>query len=320
MDKPSSNFETFDSARIIPNKAEQKNIPDSKPPQSYSQIVLGYDYSTTDRKQTDDLRIEGCEMTTSFGVQSKAGSKPGSMEHSVMCAFDMGNTDHAKFIECMNRLHFGCSHVLFTQKGAVKMYNFKVEDAEGTGLKNPVYRPRDEVTGEPIEGRKPSMFFKLFCRGKPPLGEQTLFTGPDGKVIPWTFLQNVEMKFIPLIHVKRIYIGSKASIQMEIVSAIVTSIHARNTTTQQTATLQRLQHERAGLADTVAAQLAKLSADRQDQLLSPPCTTESEPGQPTFAGISSNQPTMTSLQQDKVPSLADFTSNAPLRLPTVTYS
>jgi hypothetical protein len=193
-------------------------------------------------------------------------------------------------MDAVTQIHGGCAYILSQMKGAVKLYNFNAQMAEATGLKNPIYRARDEVTGEVIQGRAPSMFLKLFSRGKAPMVEQTLFTGLDGKPIPWALMAGVEMKFIPLIHVKRIYVGGgKASIQMEVVSAIVTSIRARNTTTRQLGTIQRLQQARPELADTVAAQLAKLTTDRQDQMLGgappPPEQQDTDQTQPTFAGI-----------------------------------
>ena len=276
--------------------AEQKTIPGTgpganppQPAQFYYQVPLMYNFGTNENRILNDFLFEACEMDTAFGIQSKAGQS-GRVEHSVMCRFDMNNGEHARFIDIMGQLHGGCAYILHQMKGTVKLYNFNAQMAEATGLKNPVYRARDEVTGDVIQGRAPSMFLKLFSRGKPPMVEQTLFTDLDGKPISWTLLQGVEMKFIPLIHVKRIYVGGgKASIQMEVVSAVVTSIRARNTTTRQLNTIQRLQQARPELADTVAAQLAKLTIDRQDQMMGgaiPPSPAQGNEGdQPTFAGL-----------------------------------
>lgn len=290
-----STYINYTNNRLSCTPAEQKTIPGTGPqanppsaPQNYYQIPLMYNFGTNENKILNDFMLEGCEMDTGFGIQSKAGQS-GRMEHSVMCRFDNNNPEHARWIETMGQLHGGCAYILSQMKGVVKLYNFNAQMAEATGLKNPVYRARDEVTGDVIQGRAPSMFLKLFSRGKGNMVEQTLFTGLDGKPIPWALMQNVEMKFIPLIHVKRMYIGGgKASIQMEVVSAIVTSIRARNSTTRQTDTIQRLQAARPELADTVAAQLAKLTIDRQDQMLgAPPAADQGTPtgDQPTFAGV-----------------------------------
>lgn len=352
-----STYTDFTVTRLSCTPSEQKTIPGTgpqatppSPPQYYYQIPLMYNFGTAENRILNEFLFEGCEMDTQFGIQSKPGQS-GRVEHSIMCRFDANNQEHNRFIESVGQIHAGCAYILAQMKGAVKLYNFNATSpqmAEATGLKNPVYRARDEVTGEVIQGRAPSMFLKLFSRGKAPMVEQTLFTGLDGKPIPWALMQGVEMKFIPLIHVKRIYVGGgKASIQMEVVSAVVTSIRARNTTSRQMGTIQRLQHARPELADTVAAQLAKLTTDRQDQMLGgavpPPPEQHAGTDQPTFAGITptgqrqmaratqggtaqlaqitATQPAPATLPNIPAlggqPAMQDFTANAPLRAPVI---
>ena len=295
-----TDFASFGVARLTCTPAERKTIPGTgqeatppSPAQYYYQIQLMYNFSADPEKPIlNELIMEGCEMESKFGIQSKPAQN-GRMEHSIMTSFDMNNTDQSRFVETIGQIHGGCAYILQAMKGTVKMPNFNAQQAVATGLKNPIYRPYDEVTGDPIPGRAPSMFFKLFSRGKPPMVEQTLFTGLDAKPIPWGLLQGVEIKFIPLIHVKRIYVGGgKASVQMEVLSAIITSVRTRNTATRQTGTIQRLQQNRPQLLDQVAAQIAKITADRQDQLLGvtqaqpPPQEGGDQTGaQPTFTGI-----------------------------------
>jgi hypothetical protein len=303
----------------------------------------------------NEFIIEGCEMDSKFGIQSKPGVS-GRLEHSIMCTFDGNNGDHARFLETLGTIHAGCAYILGQVKGAVKLFNFNPDMAEATGLKNPVYHPRDAVTGAVLQGRNPSMFLKLFSRGKPPMVEQTLFTGLDTKPIPWTLLTGVEMKWIPLLHVKRIYVGGgKGSIQLEVISAVVTAIRARNTETRQTGTIDRLKAARPELQDAVAAQLAKLTATRQEQLLGlvggvqQPYLDAAAPAgageaQPTFAGIAptgQRQPVQPQMggQMAQItpgggapmmamlpaipplagaqPTMQDFTAAAPPRAPTV---
>ena len=334
LNVPYATYRDYTNNRLSCTPAEQKMIPGTgpqanppQPPQYYYQIPLMYNLGTGESKVLSDFMLEGCEMETGSGIQSKTGPS-GRMEHSVMCRFNNNNPEHVRFIETMNQLHGGSAYILQQMKGAVKLYNFNAQMAEATGLKNPVYRARDEMTGEPIQGRAPSMFLKLFSHGKPPMVEQTLFTGLDGKPIPWTLMQNVEMKFIPLIHIKRIYVGGgKASIQMQVLSAIVTSIRARNSTTRQLSTIHRLQAERPELADTVAAQLAKLTTDRQDQMLgtAPASDTTQDGDQPTFSGITptgqrqgvDRQNSPSQAQGASPQNMQDFTADAPPRLPAI---
>lgn len=331
-------YRDFQVTRLSCTPAEKKQIPGTgptavppTPPQHYHQIPIMYNFGTDDKRALDEFQFEGCEMTSKFGIQSKQGQS-GRMEHSIMVTYDTNQPEQNAFLDFISKVHGGCAYILQSMKGAVGMYDFQANMASATGLKSPIYRPRDEITGEPIQGRQPSSFWKLFSRGKPPMVEQTLFTDPEGKPIPWSLLTGVELKFIPLIHLKRIYIGGgKASIQMEVVSAIVTLARPRNTATRQTATLEQLKRNRPQLADQVAAQLAKLTSERQDQMLgltaAPANETQHQEGnsdnQPTFAGIAPTGgrpgavPQMAALPSPSVPSMQEFTANAPVRAPVI---
>jgi hypothetical protein len=298
---------------------EQKTIPGTGPtavppqaPQFYYVVPLMYNLGSTDAPVLSEFHFEACELETSFGIQGKPGPN-GRLEYSLMVKFDLNNNDNVRFLECINDIHSGCGYILGKIKGGVKLFNFNPDMAEATGLKNPIYRPRDEMTGDIIQGRAPSMFLKLFSRGKAPMVEQTLFTGLDGKPIPWKLLEGVEMRFIPLLHIKRMYVGGgKASIQMEVLSAIVTSVKARNTTPKQLATIHRLQAARPELQDTVAAQLARLSAERQEALLasqglSNDAADEEQPNAPTFSSINTGQKPAPSAN------ISGFVGGAPMR-------
>jgi hypothetical protein len=288
-------YNNFSTERLTASQAETKTVPGTgpganppTPPQNYYQISIMYNYGT-DTSRVNDFLIEGPEIESSAGIQSKpAQSGVGRFDHSIPCRFDLGDPDQKKFIDVMDSIYRACAYIIGTMKGAVNLRYFEAERPEGQ-FTNPVYRPFDKVTNQVIAGRAPSMYLKLFSRGKDAMAEQTLFTGVDGNPIPWPLLQNVEMKFIPLIHVKRIYVGSKASLQMEVQSAIVTSIRARNSASKQLATLQRLQHERPKLVDEVAGQVARLSMDRKEQLPQNNQPNNQAPpesnNQPTFAGI-----------------------------------
>ena len=288
-------YSDYTNNRLTCTQREEKMVPGTgpgteKPPAVYYQVPLLYNYGHGENKSLNDFMLEGCELESSFGIQSKPGQS-GRMEHTLMTKINMNDAEQARFVDSIGQIHAGCCYILGQMKGAVKMFDFNPQ-APGGLFKNPIYRPRDEITGDYIPGRAPSIFFKLFSRGKAPYAEQTLFTGLDEKPIPWTLLQNVEMKFIPLIHIKRVYVGGgKASLQMEVVSAIVTSIRARGTATRQSTTIQRLRTDRPELTDTVAAQLAKITIDRQNQMMGTPDlqgpeTQSTGDEVPTFAGVS----------------------------------
>lgn len=340
-------FTDYTTQALSCTPPEKKTVPNTggqtgKPEQNYNRIALMYDMGKDGKRAVNDFLLEGCEMESSIGIQSKLAQNGVSMEHSLMCRFDPNNEEQMRFLEVMGQIHAGSCYIVGQFKGPLKMFDFNPQ-APGQTFKSPVYRPRDELTGEFIPGRSPSMFWKLFSRGKPPMVEQTLFTDLEGKAIPWTLLQGVEMKFIPLIHIKNIYCGGKGcSLQIEIVSAIVTSIRARNTAVRNTATLQRLREARPELADQVAGQLAKLTLDRQEQMLGVQAvgalanTADTDEGQPTFAGITrveqrpavqaqitqpAGSPQYGALPAIPplagTPTLQDFTAAAPTRNPAI---
>ena len=350
-------YNEYTNGKLSCSPPEKKTVPgtgpSAKPPspeQNYFNIPLLYNFASDGSKSYGELQLEGCEMTTALGLRSQANAQTGRVEHSMMTRFDMNNPEQARFLQVIDEIHAGSAYIVQQYKVAVKMPRFNAEMAQDTGFKHPVYRPLDEVTGQPSEGRQPSMFFKLFQRGKAPFCEQTMFTDVQGKVIPWTLLQNVEMRFIPLLHFKRVYVGGgKISLQIEMLSAIVTSIKGRGTTTNQMSTISRLQQARPELVDSVAAQLAKLTSDRQDQLLAGSVTSTTNPqeaveqqqAQPTFSGIVPNRsgpntPGAPSTAQlpppgalpnigaipaigGAMPSIGDFTGQAPTR-PTIAFN
>jgi hypothetical protein len=320
--------------RVSCTPSEQKAVPGTgpaanppTPPSYYYQIPLMYNFGTAEKPVLNEFLFEGCELETK-GIQSKLNQQA-RMEHSIMSKFDGNNPDHNRMIEAINHIHAGCCYIIQQMRGAVKLYDFNAQ-APGGLFKNPIYRARDEVTGEFIPGRAPAVFFKLFDRGP---GQRTLFTGPDGKEIDWELLKSVDMKYIPLIHIKRIFCGGgKASLQMEVVSAVVTKVVASGSVTRQLPTIHNLQQSRPELVDTVSAQLAKLTTDRQDQLLGgtglPPAGQNPGSGQPTYTGIAPtggrqmaqniapalpaplpNIPALGSTQ----PTMQDFTAAAPQR-------
>jgi hypothetical protein len=321
-------YDQYNNSRLASTPAEKKTVPGTGPSatppsaeQNYYNVPLMFNYGTLENKILDDFFLEACPLVSNGGIQIKTSQK-GVEECSIMVRFDSSAADQTRFLQTMGEIHWGASYVLSTMKGAVKLHNFNnttPQMCEATGFKNPIYRARDEITGEPIQGRSPSMFLKLFKRGKPPMEEKTLFTDLAKKPIPWQLLIGVDLKFVPLLHIKRIYVGGgKASLQMEVVSAVVLSLKARNTTTRQTSTIDKYAQESPDMVDAVSAQVASLMSSRQDQMMGAHIPviagtaaasgwTPSTEATPTFAGI---VPTGTGNNV----SMTDFTAGAPPRV------
>lgn len=280
-------------APVVPQQQGQQQ----KAPTHYHVIQLLYNFDTDlGKKRIDDICIEGCEMYSNGGIRGGVtdnGDGTKKEQYSIMVAFDITNHEQMLFVECYNQLYMGAAHILFELRGQVAMPGFKEADPTSTGFKHPIHRPLDPLTNGIIEGRKPSTFLKLFKRkGYDGKVDRTLFCLPDGTEIPWECLNNVEMKFTPLINVKRIYIGQKALIQSEVVSAIVTHMIERNSIPKQLETMTKLTENDPELIDRVAAQFSRIMVARQDAIkaaesepVTPTVQTQTQDNQPTFAGI-----------------------------------
>jgi hypothetical protein len=128
------------------------------------------------------------------------------------------------------------------------------ENPEACGFKHPVYYPRDKVTLEIVPGKSPSLYLALSIRKD----AKTMFCGLDEQPISWDLLKNVSMSFVPLVQFEKIYVGGgKPSLQMKLVSAVVTSVVSKSSLVRQKSTIERLKQSRE-LCDTVARQIEAL--------------------------------------------------------------
>ncbi len=322
-------YDNFDIANLVfPQKAEKKTIPGTgptamppTPEQYYHQIVLKYKYPNGTE---GDLFIEGPEVKSSFGLQEKASmTGKNGVECTIPIRLDLNDPEHLRFIEVCKKVHAGCSQLLEKFKLQVGLKFFKASDPEATGLPfKMLYFPTNKETLEIIEGQPPSMYFKLFDRGN----RKTLFNQPNEEPVSWDQLKGVEIKFYPLLHIKRIYVSSKASIQTELSSGIITHIEQTTANTKQVHTIARLTTLNPDLKDRVAAQFAKVNALRSANNTQPVAqantaetTTEASDDSPTFSGIGANVTSSTPANGLNLPSfpnlptMPDFTAGAPSR-------
>ena len=263
-------YDEYKPESLTASKPESKQIPNSIPAQNYHVINLEYNYGTEESPIFRPFEMELCEFHTSTGVISKSSNNPDKMDESIMIKFDINNKEQFESMDAIRGVYTKCASILAGVKGIVKMHTFDSKTPE-SGFRNPIYYPRDDVTGEIIPGRSPSTFLKLFNRTNNNNTEQTLFVDPKNKPVDKKLLLSVEMSFIPLIHFKRLYIGSgKCILQMEMKSAIITDIRPRNTQSKQIYTINKLNQNNPELENKVASQLARLTADKQETLLPAP--------------------------------------------------
>lgn len=291
---------------------------------NYYEIPFKYRYGD----RIDDFLMEWPEVHSMGGLTEKIGLS-GRPEFSIMVPLpNKGQTQVV--LEKLNLIHKAACKFVYQKKGIVKMFDFDAEKP-GASFKNPIYYFRDKTTGEYIAGRDPAMFVKCFKRGFGAMEESTLFHRPvkvmkDGKQIisyepiPWALVKNTEMRFIPLMHIRRISIVSgKASIQMEMVSAIVTYVAGRGTTSRQTDTLEQLVNTDASLISSLEEQIAKLTMARQS-LLDASGIAASSSQQGGGQSTETNAGTMTNISGSASPPPAAAlppTPGGPMQMPAV---
>jgi hypothetical protein len=278
--------QAFDVTKLTCLEPIQKTIPGQS--STYYDVPLRYNYGTPENPLYDEFLMEWPEVDSRYGITENTNQQ-GRIEFSIMVSFPP--TDKMKTLLAKHdEIYFGCAQLLQQIRTKVKKHNFNGSDinmAKTSGLKEIIYYPRDEATGELKSGKNPSCFLKLYKRTTKSSGEEkTLFTQLTKKLdassvpvldnegnpvwtsvpIDWSLLKNVEMKFIPLVHYKRIYVGNTLSIQCEVRSAVVTSVRSKNSESIQTFTMKRLIDRNADSLNLLNEQLAKLSADRQSTI------------------------------------------------------
>ncbi len=263
-------YDNFDANKLGSAEPSKEQIKKEKETIDYFNMKLHYNYGTETEPVISDFFLELPEVKAT-GLRLKEENTTGKngsyvkKSYSQMIVFDLSDPEFKNesqiAINKLDEAHAKACQLLSIRKGKVKMHDFD-PNRPGGMFKSPVYRPRDEESGDILPGRNPSLWVKL----RNYRNNKTLFTDLNGKVVDWSLLSDVDITFVPLLHIEKIYIGSKASLQVYLASAIITKIVGVNTETKQMSTLERLKQKKAGLADAVEAQLAELRMARQDML------------------------------------------------------
>ena len=282
MQAPKVSYRDFDPTNLVKTPPQQKqsqpkvdpNNPNAPPqPITYFEIPLSYRYTIKDKDGSEknviaDLYIEGPELFTPGGINSK--DMNGKAVHSIFTQFDLQDPEILAFVGTdverpgtMERLYRVVIDRLDEAKGAVGLGRMQHKMMIEGVTTYPIHWPRDATTSQVIVGKNPSKYFSLFSYGQGYSQKRTLFCAPitdtDGKatILDWEMLRGVEMKYRPLFHFKKIYIGGgKASIQFDITSAVVTHIVKANTESNQTDTIETLKRDdnlTKSLRDQIAA-------------------------------------------------------------------
>ena len=262
-------IETLKSENIIFGNIAQKTVPNVQPPSVYNEIALEYNYGNTENQVRSPFLFELPEVTTTIGIsESDIG---GRKKFSIPISLNTTNEEHKKCIQLMDATYKACTELIHKNRAALKLPHFMKENPEGSGFKHPVYYPRDKVTLEIVPGKSPSMYLQLSIRKD----SRTMFCGLDEKPISWDLLKNVQMSFIPLIHFEKIYVGGgKPSLQMKLVSGVVTSVVSKSSVVRQKSTIERLRQAKPELFENVNKQLEDLKVSSSEGVSSTEHTGE----------------------------------------------
>lgn len=267
-------YMNFSKQNLVSSEPEAETIkkPDGSIIASYHDIKIHYNYGTPERPIIDECYID-FPVVKATGIRVKEEEKDGKngkytkKVNSMMFIFDLSDEKNlAETESCLAKLgelHSGACHTVSRYKGKLKKFDFNPE-SPGESFKSPVYYHRNTETGEIIKGKNPSMWVTL----KDYRTNRTLFTDLNGNKIEWDLLQDVELDLVPLVHVEKIFVGTKMSLKCFLHSAIVLRIVPINSESKQKSTMERLKQKYGdNIQSSVENQLANLRLGRQEALL-----------------------------------------------------
>jgi hypothetical protein len=247
---------------------------------SYKTQDFSYKYTNPDgTPNIGPLNIEGPVCFSPQGITEKI-SQSGYPVATLFTQFDSANDPNVTSFTSMGEAHSGvpmgpmsqihkkCLDEIWRNKAQIPSVKAQQEKGHVLGIfKPPIYFARDAETSQIVPGSKGSKFFKLTSYGEKGTAtrNETLFKVPittsviAGKnqyqTVPWDYLNNVGVKFVPIIHVKGLmFNGSSITLQMIITGAVITDIQPSGSQSVQGSTLDMYAGQDV-ITDTISAQL-----------------------------------------------------------------
>lgn len=256
-------YSNYDTSNIIANPPEKKTVKKGAGKDiTFDFIPFKYNYGTAELKRPLEFKLDCPKLTAKTGIRSKQGEEnPEELSYNLISSYDTGNPDHKALIDCFEQIVEAAIYIVDGHKVALGRHKYNA-DSLRILMKGLVFEPTDKVSGTPT-GQPPMSVFKLFKTAS----NQTKFYGPDGNVIPWTYLTKVQFDYYPLLKIKGIFNNSgHLLIQTVVEQALVTDIKDIGGEISYTDSYAKVQAEQPGLSDAVNAQLAKIMASRQDSV------------------------------------------------------
>lgn len=296
-----------------------------------------------------DLLIEGCPVTCNGGIRSdRKGSKT---VHSMAWPYDLNNVDVELFCGRKYDLKTAITNLFASKKlkdpvalaeeerklscmERVQMAALMLimETSKEHGLKGEMWqimsnvsRPISWKKSEDSEGnvaadcKNPMHYVNLLFSESKYANTKTIFTMPDGTVLDWELLRGVKVSLIPVYKIASVTVLSngQASIKMQLVSAVVTSVEKQVIESTQGATMKALAGDTA-LVEKLRKQIEALQFELSSQKVSTATPTAPVDDAPTtIAPLPPSKPTGGSASSSKPAEPPDETASTPTPHPAM---
>lgn len=253
-----------------PVKKEPKPKPGEKAIPPYHIVNLQYNFGNDDKPKYFDFKLEFCELFSAQGIM-RGNGKDGTQDNreSIKVYFNPEDIEQEKMINVLESMYLRAATLLHGVKGQVNRPKVDIASPE-SWFKHPIYYPTDPDTSERIPGKHGSMYLKLFSRGSGFNLDETQFFDPSGTPLDKSLLMGVQMRFIPVVLFKSVYVGSSICLQIEMTSAVVTDIRLRNGVPSQVRTLEKMRSLDPDAEARFQEQCTKIKMARQNQFLQAP--------------------------------------------------
>jgi hypothetical protein len=254
MDTQLVKINQINTSNIIFGTPVEKPIPNTN--QKYSEISIDYNFGTVDKPFLGPFYVELPEVTSTTGI-TETEPVPGKIKNSIQISLPLNSDSDVTqmILNGMSEIYKAAAKNIFSNKGVLRLPHFNKDNPEASNFRHPIYYPRDKVSSEVIPGKSPNMYVPLFDRGY----YKSQFFDLRENFINWKLLKNVDMKFVPVIQIEKIYIGAnKPSLQYKMISAVVTSVVSKNSKILQRETIETLKNKNPSLVNLVDSQLSLL--------------------------------------------------------------
>jgi len=308
--EPNIKWTEVTSDRISVAQYYTKPIPTKPNEQSkgtYSDVILNY--LSGEKRLPKEFLFEGPEMVSNSGPKMFKDENKQYPDWSLLARVDKTKPTEKAFIDFFtNVIYKHCCALMnvLTKPNPNNMNQTAIGGFDTVDWEKPskafvnVVRPATDKNKVIIQGKPDKFAMKLVTYGQ----GKTLFTDLKKNPIAWADLVGKTIKFIPLIHVEKIYCGAAScSLQIKLRSALVTDVDEPNGTTTQDDTIDEYLAANPEAAERLEKKLAELKLKAANKALDTDHTKQvvtegkkEDDSQPTFSGIGSTTgPTLTPL-------------------------